>query len=56
MREENAINFQCPRCGETLQAPPVWWGEVTTCPACNNPVVVPEGEQGDSDPMANGGS
>lgn len=37
------INFDCPGCGQNLDAPVEMAGEVITCPACQGEIVVPGG-------------
>ncbi|MFG0275443.1 MAG: NINE protein [Phycisphaerales bacterium] len=35
------IVFQCPKCGEQLEAPPTMAGQAVTCPECGNVSQVP---------------
>ena len=36
------IHFQCPVCGQSLDAPPDMSGEEIECPSCQRPIFVPK--------------
>ena len=36
------INFNCPSCGQNLEAPEDMAGDVLDCPACQKPLTVPK--------------
>ena len=35
------INFDCPHCGQNLDAPDDMGGTIIDCPACNKPIKIP---------------
>jgi hypothetical protein len=35
------IRFRCPKCRESLKAPPLWAGALTECPGCGHQSRVP---------------
>jgi len=39
------INFDCPQCGQNLEAPPDMAGETIECPACSQQIQIPVPEQ-----------
>jgi len=39
------IEFNCPNCNQTLEASEDMAGEVIECPACNEQIAVPGGEE-----------
>jgi DNA-directed RNA polymerase subunit RPC12/RpoP len=35
------FKFNCPHCGQSLEAPEDMLGETITCPACTGSIVLP---------------
>ena len=52
----NDINFDCPKCGQNLDAPPEMAGLFVECPACAAIVKVPlkTGQSSDLHPTTDG--
>ena len=52
----NDINFDCPKCGQNLDAPPELAGLFVECPACASIVKVPmkTGQAADLHPATDG--
>jgi hypothetical protein len=48
------ITFDCPACGQALEAPATFAGDALTCPACDAEIVVPlpPPSESDADPAA----
>jgi len=42
------IEFACPSCGQTLEAPLEMAGESVECPSCQEVMVVPQADQEDA--------
>jgi len=47
------ISFNCPGCGQTLEAPEEYAGQVVECPSCKGEIEVPAAAAG---PAAGGGT
>ena len=43
------IEFSCPSCGQTLEAPEDMAGEVVECPGCQQQIAVPASSEAGSD-------
>lgn len=47
------FTFNCPECGQHLEAQDEWRGKEAQCPSCNSTVVIPDKEENKPDSEAN---
>lgn len=43
------IEFNCPECGQVLEAPDEMAGESLACPSCDAPITIPDSPAPESD-------
>jgi DNA-directed RNA polymerase subunit M/transcription elongation factor TFIIS len=46
------IEFDCPECGQVLEAPVEMAGESLACPSCDAPITIPELSDPEPDELA----
>jgi len=47
-----SFNIACPHCKKVLNVTEKAYGKTLPCPGCQRPIVVPDGPEPPSDPLA----